>query len=337
MSITTMIDPSVIERRHHTGLQAIRTRPDSPSVPRRASRQGSLVSLNSSPSLPSPSLVAARAFYLENPPPAGVSVDASQRRKSLNGTQDLPRRHSVLATTNSLEVQLESFSFLKGSRDLQTVPEVDDGVTKEIKVEAQERETSDLSMHDAERRDTLEGEIPRRDSNGICGKPEEVFCQVPFQYTHDHLRDWGYAYLGNSATADAFISPVSLRRPSLAITMGDGLEVKPAIELTTIRARVVPKGRDRKPFLIQRRFDIEELRSSIPKGPTSGSKSSSSSPAPSALRRSNRARRSSAYHTTASGPQATTSPTSPKSRSPGLGKGALPIRRFFDSKPQVLH
>ncbi|KAI9047447.1 hypothetical protein LZ554_008166 [Drepanopeziza brunnea f. sp. 'monogermtubi'] len=314
-----MTKAPAIDRRHHTGLQSLRTRSDSPYTPRRGSRQGSLTSLNSTPPLPSPTIVAARAFYLENVTSMGDTAD-SQKRKGLIEVQRFPRRHSVLATTNSLEVQLENFSFKKGSRDLPTVPEADE-VAAKVKEEVEE---DDVSMPDIEANDTSEDLIrPRGSSSAACRKSQHVLRQVPFQYTHDHLRDWGYAYLGNPATADAFINPVSLRRPSLAVAMGDGLEVKPATELTTIRARVVPRGKDRKPFLIQRQFDIKELQGSIPQVPASGTKSSSSSPAPPSLRRSSRARRSSAQHTTTTLSPSTPAP--PKSRSPSLSKGALPM------------
>jgi hypothetical protein len=34
--------------------------------------------------------------------------------------------------------------------------------------------------------------------------------------------------------------------------------------MVTIRARVLPKGEEKKPFLIQKQFDIDGLRASIP-------------------------------------------------------------------------
>jgi hypothetical protein len=100
----------------------------------------------------------------------------------------------------------------------------------------------------------------------------------------------GYAYLGNSGTADAFTNAVSLRQPSLAVTREE-FQIRPA-ELVTIRARVLPKGDERKPFLLQRQFNIEELRSSIPRSRIS---QISEDITPTPLRRSSRIRRSSAW------------------------------------------
>jgi hypothetical protein len=113
----------------------------------------------------------------------------------------------------------------------------------------------------------------------------EMVRQVPFQFTHDHLRGWGYAYLGNVATADVFINAVNLRSPSLALTKEDTLQ-RELSTLVTIRARIHPKAKDRKPFIIQKEFDIEELRAIIPD--MQGNKKPSAS-----LRRSNRVRRAS--------------------------------------------
>jgi len=92
--------------------------------------------------------------------------------------------------------------------------------------------------------------------------------QVPlhasFDFSHDHLREWGYAYLGNITTADVFINAVSLRRPSLALMKEEKVDKNSSSNLVTIRARVLPKEKERKPFLIQKELDVEELRRCIP-------------------------------------------------------------------------
>ncbi|OWP05571.1 hypothetical protein B2J93_190 [Marssonina coronariae] len=313
---TNMNELSAIDRRNHAELQPLRTRSDSPyTPPRRCSRQGSAASIKQTPSLPSPSIVAARAYFLENATSLG-NLDAQQRRRSLVEGQQFPRRHSILTTTKSLEVQLESFNFgAEPSSDLQTVPEADEVVTK-MNIEEEE----DVPMLEADDGSNEDDTASLSNSSKLCGTPQEALRQVPFQYTHDHLRDWGYAYLGNAATADAYINAVSMRRPSMAVGLSDDTEVRRMSELTTIRARVVPNGKDRKPFLIQRQFDIEELRSSIPKVPATESQISSASPR--ILRRSSRARRSSAQHHSTP----TLRPSTPASTSaPYLGNGSLPI------------
>jgi hypothetical protein len=164
---------------------------------------------------------------------------------------------------------------------------------------------------------------PLQKSSLLCGTPKEVLRQVPFQYTHDHLRDWGYAYLGNSQTADAFVNAVGLRRPSLALVEGD-IQVK-SIDLVTIRARVIPKAKERKPFLIQRQFNIEELRSRILKSPVSLDQESNT---PTRLRRSGRNRRSSAWQAASAANKTSGICKTPIAGTSSLGNGALPIRKY---------
>ncbi|KAH6711859.1 hypothetical protein BKA61DRAFT_486902 [Leptodontidium sp. MPI-SDFR-AT-0119] len=280
---------------------------------RRQSRQGSITLAKSRPPLLSPSIVAARAYYGESTTPIGQDVDAKLRRGSQIQGQVFPRRHSVLSAPKSLAMQLESFSFSGGSHDLNTVLETEETMTK-VKVE----ESSDVSMSDLD--DLNEVTPPRRNSSMLFGAPQEALRQVPFQYTHDHLRDWGFAYLGNSATADVFVNPVSLRRPSMAVGKDEDLEVKVTTELTTIRARIVPNGKGRKPFLIQRKFDIDELRRCIPKVPSQPGESGS----PRVLRRSSRVRRSSTQTAIETRGKDSTN-TKKKDRALSLGKGPLPI------------
>ncbi|PBP15854.1 hypothetical protein BUE80_DR013432 [Diplocarpon rosae] len=316
--LTTMNELSAIDRRNHTELQPVRSRSDSPyTPPRRRSRELSTTSTAQTPPLPSPSMVAARAYYLENATSLG-HFDEQQRRRNLGEERQFPRRHSIFSATKSLEVQLESFSFGVGpTRDLQTVPESDE-VVRKLKTEEDEE---DVPMLEADEGPNEDGTVRRRSSGKLCGTPQGVLRQVPFQYTHEHLRDWGYAYLGNTATADAFIHAVSLRRPSMAAGLGgDDVGGRPTTDLTTIRARVVPNGKDRQPFVIQRQFNIKELRSSIPQVPVTDSQIYSASAR--ILRRSSRTRRASTQHLLTS--------TLPASRSASqragfLGNGSLPI------------
>ncbi|KAG4411360.1 hypothetical protein IFR04_015506 [Cadophora malorum] len=298
---------SAIDRRHHSGLHPIDTCSDSPYAPRRQSRQGSIASAKSTTPLPSPSIVAARAYHLES----GTSIDAQPRRRSLVEAQELPRRHSLSPTTKKLVVQLESFKF--SGKGLPPVPEAEEPAVK-VKGE----EPSNVSTKDGD--DSTELASPRQSANMLCGTPQEVLRQVPFQYTHSHLRDWGYAYLGNSATADAFVNAVSLRRSSMAAELGTNTERRSDKQLATIRARVIPQGKDRKPFLIQRQFDIEELRGSISKIPSLPGGSENER----VLRRSPRNRCSSTYATAITLHKESNS-TKRRYRSPSPGKGPLPI------------
>ncbi|KAL2757083.1 hypothetical protein ACRALDRAFT_2026998 [Sodiomyces alcalophilus JCM 7366] len=102
----------------------------------------------------------------------------------------------------------------------------------------------------------------------------------------EQLRAWGHVYLGDATTADVFVTAVAARRPSESSSSSSSssssassptsepastdetklkrsLSVQPGTT-TTIRARVRPRDLDRKPFLIQREFDLEELRATVP-------------------------------------------------------------------------
>ncbi|ROT40018.1 hypothetical protein SODALDRAFT_332168 [Sodiomyces alkalinus F11] len=101
----------------------------------------------------------------------------------------------------------------------------------------------------------------------------------------EQLRAWGHVYLGDATTADVFVTAVAVRRPSESgsssssssslsstspsePTGNDETKLKRSLSLhpgpTTIRARVRPRDLDKKPFLIQREFDLEELRATVP-------------------------------------------------------------------------
>ncbi len=93
------------------------------------------------------------------------------------------------------------------------------------------------------------------------------------QQMRDELRGWGHVYFGNVAIADCFVSAVALRRESERSPTNEAATL-PAEEApfggknrVTIRARVRPCALDRKPFLLRRTFDMDELRATIPELP----------------------------------------------------------------------
>jgi hypothetical protein len=66
-------------------------------------------------------------------------------------------------------------------KDLQVVPEGDE---KDYKIKS---EDDDVRMTEI---DEIAPDVSRvRKSSLLCGTPQEILRQVPFQYTHDHLRD----------------------------------------------------------------------------------------------------------------------------------------------------
>lgn len=268
--------------RYHSTLQPLKTRPDTPIDPRRRnSSHGCFPTTRSTAPLPSPSIVAARAYYLEQGTPIGPKIDALERRRSLIESHPLPRRHSATASPSILASQLESFGFSSSESELQPVPEAEEDSPK-IKTEDQQ----DAIMAGVEQVVVVQtGTEPVQKKSEIL--PTEVLRHVPFEFTHDHLRDWGLAYLGNGSTADAFVNAVSLKRPSLSLAEEDAYQVKSSY-LVTIRARVLPRAKERKPFLVQRQFDIDELRASIPEVKTHDQVGDIRSVSPTALRRSSR-------------------------------------------------
>ncbi|KAI2619013.1 hypothetical protein GGS26DRAFT_573826 [Hypomontagnella submonticulosa] len=90
----------------------------------------------------------------------------------------------------------------------------------------------------------------------------------------EQLRAWGHVYYGNTKTADAFIIARSLRRRNDNTEMEGArpksLQVPGAASKSrlTIRAIVRPRAIDKAAFLIQRSFNIEELRATIPNPPS---------------------------------------------------------------------
>ncbi|KAM0516535.1 hypothetical protein ACHAPS_008614 [Verticillium nonalfalfae] len=89
------------------------------------------------------------------------------------------------------------------------------------------------------------------------------------------LRAWGHVYYGDAKNADVFVNAVALRRTSDASTASEHSNTEETPQHSpnpgqqprrhsVVRARVRPRNIDRKPFLIQREFDLTELRSTIP-------------------------------------------------------------------------
>ncbi|KAK5657022.1 hypothetical protein OQA88_3547 [Cercophora sp. LCS_1] len=88
------------------------------------------------------------------------------------------------------------------------------------------------------------------------------------------LRAWGHVFFGNGSDASCFVSAVALRRSSDS-SLSDGSRTPTGPQGRTgnrvaIRARVRPCELGRKPFLIKREFNMDELRATIPEtSPTS--------------------------------------------------------------------
>ncbi|KAM7208999.1 hypothetical protein V8F20_000608 [Naviculisporaceae sp. PSN 640] len=88
------------------------------------------------------------------------------------------------------------------------------------------------------------------------------------------LQAWGHVYFGNGSEADCFVNPCALaRRPSDASSVdgsgaeeisGDREKEYRRQSRLVIRARIRPRALDRKPFLLTRTFDMDEIRATVP-------------------------------------------------------------------------
>lgn len=79
----------------------------------------------------------------------------------------------------------------------------------------------------------------------------------------DMLQAWGHVYFNEPAKADVFVASSALRRPSSG-GMADCTDGNHVV----IRARIRPRSKIRKPFLIARIFDLGQLRTTLPITPT---------------------------------------------------------------------
>lgn len=77
------------------------------------------------------------------------------------------------------------------------------------------------------------------------------------------LHTCGHVYLGDLTKADVLVVPTALRRPSGTEQPDSASERNGHSGHIAIRARVRPKGRERKPFLIERSIDVNVLRAMV--------------------------------------------------------------------------
>ncbi|KAG4035152.1 hypothetical protein MFRU_002g04960 [Monilinia fructicola] len=208
--------------------------------------------------LPSPSMVAAQTYASRFQNPVGWEADTWSQHGILTQMEQFPRRHSTMATMAEQKASLENKSSLATTSPcLQITPKI--RLTSKSLKEPESR-----LVAKGRKRAPVMGTLDARQHFGTPASSTSIH-RVPFQYTHDRLQIWGHAYFGNIVTADAFVNAVSLRRSSLVTTNEQDLqESLRTSDQVMIRAMVLPKAVERKPFLIQRQFDIRKLRDSIP-------------------------------------------------------------------------
>ncbi|CAG8980817.1 hypothetical protein HYALB_00003743 [Hymenoscyphus albidus] len=301
---------SVMTRRRKTHLDPIATNVAPPT--HRKSSLSVLSAVSSRPyiSLLSPRLAAAHAYYQENDStPTSAKANSSQRRKSLLETEQFPRRHSTAASPEgALTSHFANFTFASTKDKQKLAPVLESEAAKsgaasangEKTVTPQEVKVEDVVMKDTKTKSVLKTpaikildttatftpqNTPIRPNHTPIFPPQirrRSASDVPYEYIHTRLRDWGRVYLLNVSSADVFINPIALRRSS--VSPAPDSEASETKTKVNIRARVVPKSKERKPFVIHQKFDVEDFRAKIPISSSSG-KETSKTPR---LRRSNR-------------------------------------------------
>lgn len=129
--------------------------------------------------------------------------------------------------------------------------------------------------------------LDRRESAPVTDEPGSASTiHSEILQLREHLRSLGPVYLGNTPAADVLVQAVSLRRNSLPDSPSAGspaVKEEPLDEDTpmddakprtpesprfgseiSVRARVRPRQPDRRPFVMRRKFNLDELRATIP-------------------------------------------------------------------------
>ncbi|OBT67055.1 hypothetical protein VE03_04542 [Pseudogymnoascus sp. 23342-1-I1] len=219
-------------------------------------------------SLATPSLAGVRKYYRQNglhtafqsplsPSPPPFTPDRSRRYSGLSSSGLVTRFDGLHATSplsaNSSPTKLRR-SFAEESRDMLLAGTS----TKRSELSRASSVSADSRDHRSEPRSS---NIPSR----RLGKPPP-----------GRLREYGHVYLGNVASADIFVRAMHSRvrsqnkgrRESVMSNNGDDDNYitipQSDSDHVVIRARVVPFSKERKPFLIQRRFSKADIEASRP-------------------------------------------------------------------------
>ena len=88
------------------------------------------------------------------------------------------------------------------------------------------------------------------------------------QQQRQELQAWGHVYFNVGSEANCFVSALALPRRSESSSADEGGAAKgrpsEGGNIVTVRARVRPCALDRKPFILKREFDMDELRATVP-------------------------------------------------------------------------
>jgi hypothetical protein len=273
-------------RSHHKNLRPLATNQTDASQPRDYNQSSHIPESDtgrapdSATSLASPTMAAVRQYYHDTglmtalqcvPSLQQYSLNAHQY--SLNSRQDFPRRHSILSP-GSLATHM-------GAVTVSSPSSSSPGANMAVSCHSIAEESRQILVSGI-----IHSELAKLGSV-VSKRPLQpdllphTVGKIPSEYTHNRLREWGPVYLGNIATADVFVKAMHLRKSldtrspldagrSSEKTVGDNPSIDPNKEVI-IQARVIPKARERKPFLIQRRFSLQAMRASSQRSSARGS------------------------------------------------------------------
>ncbi|EHL01131.1 hypothetical protein M7I_2822 [Glarea lozoyensis 74030] len=139
-------------------------------------------SKNSEICLPSPSILAAQAFYIQQKA-YKAPITPPEPENTTRKAQEVWQIQSAVPSSPDIASTLEQFKI--SARSTPESPDNDN--------------TTSLVP-------------PRRQSVATTA------ADVPFLYIHSHLRTWGQTYLSNKSSADAFINPMVSRRLSMMLS-----------------------------------------------------------------------------------------------------------------------
>ncbi len=269
------------KRYHHTDLQPLTTthvtacHPISSSPSTGHDAPASPPSSCSAISLASPSLAAVRKYYRDHGLRTAFQTQSSPKEHRVYISEGLPRRQSILSP-GGLATRMERIA-ISSPVNSARIEQVRDRLS--IAEVSREMLLDGVNSGELAR---LGSVFSRRLSSPHSSILSSVSARISSKTNHDRLRAWGPAYLGNTAVADVYVKAVQLRISDQAKDSSkfnvseqggpsgtfdhptEGIVSTTNSKVITVRARVLPRAKERRPFLIQRRFNLEEMRASAP-------------------------------------------------------------------------
>lgn len=227
---------------------------------------------SSATSLASPTLAGVRQYYRDHGLTTALQNTPVARRPSAPVSQMLPRRHSSISSPGGLAARLGRVAV---SSPLSITQQTQQPEARPRYQSIAETSRNQLLAGISEsERATLGRVVDRRRTSVQPDMITQPVSREPADDTHRRLRHWGPAYLGNIGTSDVLVRAMHLVQPVMkgppSSTNSNIHGVRDMVSISSdatksgaeivVRARVTPSTKDRKPFLIQRRFDLDVMR-----------------------------------------------------------------------------